>query len=396
MEEKRKSFLNKRKSIFDDKQKMYHRKSGYYEHPKLVQEVKEETITQGTNVEYAVDTTAKEVVKDIQSSESTSSSSSDEKTKKNHPQVKPLQLNTTANRNGNYQFRSPTSNSTQQPRRTDFLSLSKSSISRNVENIQTSPRNQFKASDALNRVQPHRTQSAVKQTNYSTSIAVSQSKGQQTVIMASPKSPQNVPVSRSPQNIPQQSSLTPQSRSPQNVPQQSSLASSLLSPRQQGNDLSHSSPSSQQPITDFKRVAENRIRRENDIAKIRTFEEKKIMYKRNVDPEYLIKSYKDDFKKWFGKTKHKIMFDSSVNDNWLVTIGSPNVMVLCVGKRFNIFGWFNSKQLPSEGYIKNGDQYTVQMGMKFAERYGDHTLCGDLLFIKDEVELEKIILVEWL
>ena len=35
------------------------------------------------------------------------------------------------------------------------------------------------------------------------------------------------------------------------------------------------------------------------------------------------------------------------------------------------------------------------VGMKFAERYNDNTLCGDLLFIKDETELEKVILVEW-
>ena len=123
-------------------------------------------------------------------------------------------------------------------------------------------------------------------------------------------------------------------------------------------------------------------------------------------------------------------------------------MVLLVGKRFNVFGWYNSKKFPLNGYIKNdfshlvftlqnrynipptpfyplkkkcesgalliSDEivlalkrtmniiklkeggFKVEMGMKFNQRYNDLTLCGDLIFTKDENILDKIVLVEWM
>ncbi|EDR29409.1 hypothetical protein EDI_338880 [Entamoeba dispar SAW760] len=197
----------------------------------------------------------------------------------------------------------------------------------------------------------------------------------------------------------------------------------------------------------FKMETENRIRRENDLAKIRTFKEKKSEYMRCVDSDYLIKSYLDDFKKWTGKSQYQIIYDSAKDECPTEFTGLTNVMILLVGKRLNIFGWYNTKKIPSNGFIKNDpghfvftlqnpfniaptpfypikkkckscaihpDEhifislkktmnvikkervFVVEMGMKFSQRYTDSSLAGDTLFIKDENVMEKVLVVQWM
>ncbi|EKE39837.1 hypothetical protein ENUP19_0099G0029 [Entamoeba nuttalli] len=197
----------------------------------------------------------------------------------------------------------------------------------------------------------------------------------------------------------------------------------------------------------FKMETENRIRRENDLARIRTFKEKKSEYMRCVDSDYLIKSYLDDFKKWTGKSQYQVIYDSAKDEFPIEFTGLTNIMILLVGKRLNIFGWYNTKKIPSYGFIKNdpghfvftlqnpfniaptpfypikkkckscaihpdehifislkktmnvikkGRVFVVEMGMKFSQRYTDPSLAGDTLFIKDENVMEKVLVVQWM
>ncbi|ELP93088.1 hypothetical protein EIN_053330 [Entamoeba invadens IP1] len=193
----------------------------------------------------------------------------------------------------------------------------------------------------------------------------------------------------------------------------------------------------------FKMEVENKIRMEHDMAKIRTFEEKKNEFLRSVDPNYLIKSYFDELKGWVGKEEFTIVFDS-MKTNAFDPAGLSDLMVICVGKNMNIFGWYNSKKVPESGFIKNDPKhfmftlqnqlnvqpsqifpmkkrcftfgvddapsfylkktlkvmkkekvYVVEMGMKFKQRYKDFTLAGDGLFINKDNVLEKVIIVQW-